>query len=168
MRFARRVGLPGVVSLALALAACDGGGAGASSCGPTRAIAARAIDGDTIELDSGERVRYLLVDTPESTNGAQDCWGAESAAYNASLVEGKEVTLAYDEAACRDRYDRLLAYVSVDGREVNALLVERGYACLLYLPPAGEDRRTEFADAEALARGQDTGMWGACEEITCD
>jgi len=151
-----------------AIAACGGGGAAASACGPARAIAARAIDGDTIELDSGERVRYLLVDTPESTGGATDCWGAESAAYNAMLVEGKEVELTYDEAACEDRYGRLLAYVRVDGREINALLVERGYACVLYIPPAGEDRRVEFTDAETLAKAQDTGMWGACEEVTCD
>lgn len=160
-----------MTTLALAslvgLAACSGGGGG-SSCGPSSALVMRAIDGDTIELEDGSRVRYLLVDTPESTNGATDCWGHEAAEYNKTLVEGKTVDLAYDEAQCEDRYGRLLAYVSVDGREVNSLLVERGYACALYIPPAGEDRHTEFQDAETIAKAQDAGMWGACEDVTCD
>jgi micrococcal nuclease len=146
-------------------ASCDGGG---SACGPTSGTVARVVDGDTIELASGERVRYLLVDTPESTGGATDCFGAEAALFNTELTLGKMVTLRYDEAACTDRFDRLLAYVSVDGREVNTLLVERGYGCVLYVPPAGEDRRDEFDGIEAAARAASRGVWGACEEVTCD
>lgn len=154
--------------LVLALAACDGGGGGGSVCGPTSGTVARIIDGDTIELATGERLRYLLVDTPESTGGATDCYGAQARTFNTDLVSGKTVTIAYDEAACTDRFGRTLAYVTVDGQEVNRVLVERGYACVLHIPPAGDDRVEEFEDLELRARTQGRGMWSACAVVTCD
>lgn len=155
--------------LALAVPACGSGGDdGGSTCGPTAAIAQRVIDGDTIELDSGERIRYLLVDTPESVNGATDCYGHNAAQLNSDLVLGKPITLAYDDSGCTDRFGRLLAYVSVDGQEVNRILVERGYACVLYIPPAGTARHTEFEELELRARTEGRGMWSACPVVTCD
>ena len=150
--------------LACALAACDGGGG--SDCGPTSGRVARVIDGDTIELESGEGIRYLMVDTPENTTSVE-CYGPEATAFNADLVEGKDVEIEYD-AECEDRYDRLLAYVSVDGREVNSLLVERGFACVLYIPPNGTDREAEFDALEATARSESRGLWGACPENPCN
>jgi micrococcal nuclease len=153
----------------LAATACNGDDGGTSSvCGPTSAIAQRVIDGDTIELDTGERVRYLLVDTPESVNGATDCYGQNAKTLNSDLVNGKPITLVYDESACTDRFGRLLAYVSVGGQEVNRILVERGYACVLYIPPAGTSRHTEFEDLELRARTLGSGMWSACAVVTCD
>ncbi|HET6582656.1 MAG TPA: thermonuclease family protein [Nannocystaceae bacterium] len=142
-------------------------GAPADRCGPREAVVAEVIDGDTIELDSGERVRYLLVDTPESTNGKNDCYGHEASDFNRDLVLGRTIALEYDEV-CTDAYDRLLAYVELDGRDINALLVERGYACVLQIPPNGADRVDEFESLELAAQTGLVGMWGACEEITCD
>ncbi len=156
------------IAAAASAAACSGAGDGGSACGPSSGVVARVIDGDTIELASGEKIRYLLVDTPESVNGATDCFGHEAAQFNTDLVDGKRVTLRYDEAECTDRFDRTLAYVTVDGREANTLLVERGYACVLYIPPAGTDRKDELYALEAAARAESRGMWGACEVITCD
>ena len=156
---------------ALGLVACGGGGEEmpppTSECGPTVATVLRAIDGDTIEITTGERIRYLLADTPESVNGATDCFGSEAASFNKSVVEGQEVTIAYDDP-CTDRFGRLLGYVSVGDREVNSLLVERGYACVLFIPPAGTDRHEEFEDLEFAARLEGRGVWGACEVVTCD
>ncbi len=131
-----------------------------SACGPTRARVVRVVDGDTVELDSGQKVRYLLVDTPESTTEVE-CFGAEAKAFNESVVGGKEVTLSYD-LECEDRYGRLLACISVDGRDVNSLLVERGYACVLQIPPNGESRVDEFDTLEQQARAADKGLWLAC------
>jgi micrococcal nuclease len=148
--------------LAVPAAACDGG----DRCGPSTATVDRVVDGDTIALASGEKIRYLMVDTPEDTSTVE-CYGPEATAYNKELVEGKEVTLSYDQD-CTDRYDRLLAYVSVDGHEVNSLLVERGYACVLYIPPDGTDRKVEFETLEAEARMADKGLWGACPDIPCN
>jgi len=153
-----------VTGAALLLAAgCDGG----PSCGPSHAIVSSVVDGDTVHLESGETIRYLMIDTNEITNGKNDCFGAEAKQFNSDLVLGKEVDLAYD-VDCEDRYGRLLAYVSVAGREVNSLLVERGYACVLYIPPNGTDRVDEFQALEDDARAQGRGMWSACTVVACD
>ena len=161
-----------VALFALLLVACEGSGDGegsaeGSSCGPSTAVVKRVIDGDTVELEDGSRVRYLMIDTPESTNGKDDCFGTEATDLNRMLVEGKEVTLHYD-VECTDIYDRLLAYIEVNGREINSLMVERGAACVLHIPPNGEDRVDEFEALEAEAREALVGLWGACEDVTCD
>ena len=153
--------------LALGIGACnEGSDESGSACGPSEAIVDRVVDGDTIVLEDGTRVRYLLIDTPESTNGKMDCYGVEATEFNRQLVEDKTVRLSYD-VECEDQFGRLLAYIEVDEREVNALLVERGYACVLQIPPNGEDRVDEFEDLEDLAQATSKGMWGACEEVTC-
>lgn len=152
-------------ALLLTLAACDT--ASDDRCGPTSAVVSRVVDGDTVELEDGTRVRYLMIDTPESTQGKDDCFGTEATELNRMLVEGKTVTLRYD-AECTDPYDRLLAYIEVDGREINSLLVERGAACVLHIPPNGEDRVDEFEQLEDDARAAMVGAWGACEDVTCD
>ncbi len=148
---------------AAALAACGGD----SPCGAAEAEVARIIDGDTIELAGGERVRYLMVDTPETAGAQPECYGANAATFNTDLVLGKRVELR-DDAACRDMFGRRLAYVIVDGREVNTLLVERGYACALHVPPNGDDRVDEFEALEDEARFARRGLWGACDPVPCD
>jgi micrococcal nuclease len=125
------------------------------------------VDGDTIDLESGERIRYLMIDTPESTGGADDCFGENAKTFNSDLVLGKRVTLEYD-VDCEDPFNRLLAYVSVGDTEVNTLLVDRGYACVLHIGPNGDDRLAEFQALEDDARADARGMWGLCKDVTCD
>jgi micrococcal nuclease len=148
------------VMLALALVACND----ASVCGPTSATVDRVIDGDTIVLATGEKVRYLLIDAPETPNGHADCFGSNATTFNRDLVEGKTIDLAYD-ARCTDTYGRLLAYVSIDDTDVNALMVERGDACVLFIPPDGETRRSEFQTKQADAKARRAGLWGACDPL---
>jgi len=136
------------------------------TCGPATGVVRRAIDGDTVELSSGERVRYLLVDTPEITNGKNACFGAEALAFNRELVEGRAVALQYGPS-CSDRYGRLLAYVRVDGLDVNAELIAAGYACVLHIPPSGDDRVAEFRALERDAQANDAGLWRACAIAPC-
>lgn len=164
----------GLAAMLTSLLACgDPGAAGSDApdacepdpCGPTCATVARAIDGDTIELTSGERVRYLMIDTPESTTQTE-CFGPEAKLLNEMLVDGKEITLTYDQA-CTDDYDRLLAYVEVSGQEINRVLVERGYACVLHIPPNGDDVVDEYDALETEARAQNKGLWAACEPSPC-
>jgi micrococcal nuclease len=154
----------------LALLACCAGCAPAADegglCGPLSAHVSRAIDGDTVQLASGERVRYLLIDTPETT-GAAECFGEQAASYNRVLVENRDVSLAYD-VVCHDAYERLLAYVEVDAVDVNRSLVELGYACVLYIPPAGESRVQELSALEQQARALGRGLWGACSASVCE
>ena len=152
-----------------AVALLHGCAPGGERCGPSSGVVARVIDGDTIELETGERIRYLMVDTPETTLGHDDSFGQNAVQFNTDLVLGKTIALAYD-TQCTDDFDRLLAYVSVDGQEVNSLLVERGYGCVLRIPPNGADRAAEFDALEAAARAAGRGLWGNCqpEEILCD
>lgn len=138
-----------------------------SKCGPTSGTVSRIVDGDTIELESGEKIRYLMVNTPETTGGKNECYGENAVRFNTDLVLGKEVEIRYD-VECTDRFDRTLAYVSVGGQEVNTLLVERGFACVLHIPPNGDDRADEFDDLEAAARQAKRGLWGACDPIPCN
>ena len=159
-RWAPSVAVAGL--LASILAAC-----GPPPCGPSRGVVAEVKDGDTIVLASGETIRYALVDTPEITSGKNACWGLEARDFNRDLVLGQEVELTYDDEVCTDRFGRLLAFVTVDGRSVNALLVERGYACVLYIAPVGEERKAEYEALEAAAQQSAAGMWGACTEVPC-
>lgn len=135
------------------------------ACGPAEAVVDRVIDGDTI-VAGGATIRYLLVDAPESTAGRAECYGGVAARFNADLVLGRTVQLGYD-AACRDRYGRALAYVAADGLDVNRLLIERGYACVLHIPPGGDDRADELSAVQAAARSARRGLWGACDPIPC-
>ena len=158
--------LAGVVAAAaLGMTSCNG--SDGSVCGPTHGTVERVIDGDTIVLTSGEKIRYLLVNAPETTNGHDDCYGQNAAQFNSDLVLGKEVDLTYD-TECTDRFGRLLAYVSVDGNEVNTLLIDRGYACVLHISPDGDDRFDEFADLQTEAKQAHRGLWGACDPIPCN
>lgn len=168
-------GSPLGLALCLGLAlGCDdtmgegdaGDAGGRDDCGPSQARVARVIDGDTVELDSGERVRYLMLDTPESTQGSIDCFGERSADLNRTLVDGQTIQLRYDRQ-CEDIYGRLLAYVSTDEGEINRILVRRGYACVYHIPPNGDDRQAEFEALEAEAKTLGRGLWGECSIPTC-
>ncbi len=153
------------VAASAALAACSGDGD--VRCGAAEAEVARIIDGDTIELVGGERIRYLMVDAPEIGGAEPACYGVNAVTFNTDLVLGRTVELR-DDVECRDRFGRRLAYVSVDGREVNALMVERGYACVRHIPPNGADRVAELEALEDGARIARRGLWGACDPAPCD
>jgi micrococcal nuclease len=74
----------------------------------------RVIDGDTLVLDGGERVRLIGVDTPETVhpNKPVERFGKEASGFTRKMAEGKQVRLEYDaETAGHDRYGRTLAYV---------------------------------------------------------
>lgn len=152
-----------IVSTASALAltaACGGGGDDGEA-----ATVARVIDGDTIELTDGRRVRYLMIDTPESTTEVE-CYGPEAKDFNVALVDGKSITMTFDVER-EDQFGRLLAYVSVDGVEINPVIIERGYGCVLHIPPNGDDRVAEFDELELRARTLGRGLWTACTPRPC-
>jgi len=94
------------------------------------AIVTRVIDGDTIEIEGGQRVRYIGIDTPEKG----EYYFTEASQMNVELVLGKIVRLEKDASEV-DRYGRLLRYVYVDDLFVNAELVRLGYAKAVEYPP---------------------------------
>jgi hypothetical protein len=85
----------------------------------------RVIDGDTLELDNGEDVRLIGVDTPETKHPKKpvERFGKEAAAFTKRLVEGQEIRLEYDQQR-HDKYGRTLAYVYLpDGTFLNAEII---------------------------------------------
>ncbi|MBL7130706.1 MAG: thermonuclease family protein [Candidatus Omnitrophica bacterium] len=112
----------------------------------------RVIDGETLELENGERVRLIGIDTPEMDD---EKW-EKAYEFTKMLVEGKKVRLGFDVQE-KDKYGRLLAYVFIDyplemkikrpawyyfGRNnrnnylfINATIVRAGYANLMIIPP---------------------------------
>ena len=110
----------------------------------------RAVDGDTLVLENGERVRLIGIDTPEmhpsdklyrdaersgeSATAIQKL-GRQAYEFTKKLVEGKNVSLEFDVERY-DKYKRILAYVYLkDGTFVNAEIVKEGYASLMTIPP---------------------------------
>ncbi len=132
----------------------------------------RVIDGDTIEIEGGLKVRYIGIDTPETVdpNRPADCFGAEASAKNKELVEGRQVRLEKDVSET-DRYGRLLRYVFVKdkGQEimVNEELVRQGYAQSSSYPP--DIKYQEVLNAAQIeARIFYRGLWGTCLTSSVD
>ncbi|HEX7276190.1 MAG TPA: thermonuclease family protein [Acidimicrobiales bacterium] len=125
----------------------------------------RVIDGDTLVVAGGHRIRLIGVDTPETKDPRQpvECFGQEASAFLADLLpRGTGVRLVGDVEA-RDVYDRTLAYAYrlPDGLFVNADLVRQGYARTLTIPPnvAHADDLLVLAQQ---AREAGRGLWSAC------
>jgi len=136
-------------------------------------LVTRAVDGDTLVLETGERVRLIGIDTPElhvsrklyrdAQRSKQDVTtiqklGQRSYEFTKNLVEGKRVSLEFD-AEKYDKYERLLAYAYLkDGTFVNAKIVEEGYASLMTYPP-----NVKYADLFLRlyreARENKRGLW---------
>ncbi len=125
----------------------------------------RVVDGDTIVVDGGERVRLIGIDTPESVDPRRpvECFGLEASAFMEDLLPpGTDVRLVFDVER-EDRYERTLAYVYrvADGLFVNFHLVDQGYAQVATYPPNVE-HTDEFVEATREAREADRGLWSAC------
>jgi len=120
----------------------------------------RVIDGDTIELDNGIKVRYIGIDTPETKHPRKPVqyFGKEASEANKQLVLGKKVRMEYDVQKT-DKYGRTLAYVYLeDGIFVNAWLVENGYARVSTYPP-NVKYQDKFRELEQKARAEMKGLW---------
>jgi len=130
---------------------------------------ARVIDGDTIELSDGRRIRYLNADTPETKKPSTpiQCFGPEASKYNKDLVEGKTVQLIADKRK-QDRYGRDLRFIFLDGvdstkieNSVNAKLVRSGFARTIIIKPNNTYEKV-FREWEYEAKEQKIGIWNSC------
>ncbi len=126
-------------------------------------LVSHAIDGDTLELADGRRVRYLGMDTPETVHPKKpvQCYGPEASAYNHSLVDSRVVRLVRD-VEDTDKYGRLLRYIYLeDGTFVNLALVSQGYARVYTWPPNIAHTK-EFIAAQTRAQADHQGLWSKC------
>jgi len=120
------------------------------------------VDGDTIEIEGGIRVRYIGIDTPETVDPRKpvQCFGKEASAKNEELVGGKEVKLEKDVSET-DKDGRLLRYVWVGDLLVNEYLVKEGYAQVSTYPPDVK-YKDRFLAAQREAKENKRGLWDAC------
>lgn len=123
----------------------------------------RVVDGDTFVLETGEKVRMILINTPESVHPDKERnteFGKLASEYAKNLLEGKNVYLEKDVSET-DRYGRLLRYVYLeDGTFVNELIVKEGYAQIATYPPDVKYKDIILA-AETYARENEKGLWAA-------
>lgn len=106
------------------------------------------VDGDTIKVSTGETVRFIGIDTPERGQ----CGYKDATAALKKLVDGKPVELAGGARTDRDRYNRILRYVSVDGKDVGLQMIRSGWAIARYDSRDGYGRhplQTEYIRADA-------------------
>lgn len=126
-------------------------------------VVKRVVDGDTFVLDSGEKVRLLGVDTPETVHPKKpvEYFGKEASAYTKKHLEGKRVRIVFDNPnneIYRDRYGRWVAYVFLkDGTLFNARIIKDGYAHAYTKYPFS--RMDKFRKIEREAREKRRGLW---------
>ena len=122
-------------------------------------VVRKIIDGNTIQLESGETVRYIGVAPPDLNRkeGGAEFYARQTVGYNKRLVFMKKVRLEFDTKK-QDNSGRILAYVFVKKTFVNAELIRNGYARANITAPNVKYRQT-LLDAEKKARADDKGIW---------
>lgn len=129
------------------------------------------IDGDTIKVKYNgdiEKVRYLLIDTPETnhhTLGKQP-FGEEAKQRNKEIIKSGNVTIEFDVGNRLDDYGRMLAYVYVDGESVQETLLEEGLARTAYIFPPNTRYLDEFEEASKVAKERSIGIWETDNYVT--
>jgi len=118
----------------------------------------KVIDGDTIQLDTGETVKYIGVEAPQiNLKEGSAFFAKEAKKYNNQLVFMKKVRLEFDKEQ-KDTEGRILAYVFVKKTFVNGELVKLGYAKAHIVPP-NEKYKNMLLDYEKKAMQTDKGLW---------
>ena len=160
------------LALVVALLAIGAGSARRSLAAPSGLERIdRVVDGDTVDLTNGAKIRLVQIDTPEVYFGVE-CYGPQASAETKRLLPpGTEVRLAAEPATDSvDSYGRLLRYVfrASDGLDVNVFLVAHGYAAP-YFYDGRRGRYAEVLTRDALAaRARHEGLWGACPGTPVD
>ncbi|MGI5891360.1 MAG: stalk domain-containing protein [Bacillota bacterium] len=123
----------------------------------------KVIDGDTIEIDyngTPEKVRLIGIDTPESVHPDEQRnvpYGKIAADFTKNQLQGEEVELEFDVQK-RDKYNRLLAYVYLNGKMFNKILLEQGHAAVATFPP-NVKYVDDFIALEKTAQAKGIGIW---------
>ncbi len=121
-----------------------------------RFVVARVIDGDTVELKGGDRLRLLSVDTPEK--GEPFYEEARTLLASKSLGEVAKIDFANKR---RDRYGRLLGYLYINDELINKTIISNGLG-YLYLFKDTEIKHPavkEMLEAQKEAIFAQTGIW---------
>jgi len=135
----------------------------------SEAVISSVVDGDTVKLSDGNKVRILGIDTPETVDPRKtvQCFGKEASEKMRSLVDGETVTLVVDSSqGDKDRYGRLLRYIYLDNVDVGAKMIEEGYAYSYTKYPVA--KTSYYSELESNARENKLGLWAddTCSGLT--
>ena len=130
------------------------------------------IDGDTIRIKyngSSEKVRLLLVDTPETnheTLGVQP-YGPEAKQFVQQLLAEQQTVYLEFDVSYRDKYKRLLAYVyTEDGISVQEQLLKNGLARVAYIYDPNTKHVDWFKSIQKEAQTSAVGIWSVENYVT--
>jgi micrococcal nuclease len=123
------------------------------------------VDGDTAKfIYKGEEItaRFLAIDTPETVHPTkgEEKYGKEASEYTCrKLKEANKITLEFDnDSDEKDKYNRYLVWVFVDGNLLQEKLISKGLASVAYL--YGDYKYTNKLEmAEQLAEENKLGIW---------
>jgi endonuclease YncB( thermonuclease family) len=160
----------GWIALALALALAvallfslrQGGGAAGTG------IVSYVRDGDTIELEGGDVVRLVQIDTPELRE--HECYAVRARALLRTLLPvGTKVRVVEDPGLDHvDRYGRRLAYVFKGKENVNRALVAGGAGSVWFYDGRRGRYASQLLGAARRARATRRGLWGRCLHTRLD
>jgi endonuclease YncB( thermonuclease family) len=123
-------------------------------------VVEHVIDGDTVVIEGGGKLRLLGINAPEKEFDQRPAqpYALEALLLLRQLTEGKTVRLVKGQVD-KDKYGRLLGYLELlDGTDVQRALLEKGYSFAVAFPP-DIDRLDRYQLAEAKARQQKLGVW---------
>lgn len=120
----------------------------------------RVVDGDTLLLAGGQRVRLIGVDTPELARDGQlaEPWADSARDFLDSALADRTVSFGFDRES-RDKYGRRLVYAYHQGRLLNEAIIRAGFSRAETGFPYHESMKTRFRQAEREAREQRRGLW---------
>src|SRR6056297_345839 len=140
---------------------------------PGRSVGVKFVyDGDTILLESGEKVRYLGLDAPELNDAGKEddeCLAWEAKVRNMKLLEREDVRIVKDPGVDKDKYGRLLRYVYLGEEFLNQTLVREGLAKPFFCRPGWQNcpqtqdkqRKEAILKAHKYARDHNLGIYSA-------
>jgi endonuclease YncB( thermonuclease family) len=121
----------------------------------------RISDGDTLTISTGEKIRFLQIDTPEISPA--ECYGAEAHKALISLIGKSSVTLESDSVSDdQDQFGRILRYVKVGKTNLNLKLVQIGAATPYFYQGEKGKYATQLLKAAKNAKAKKLGLWKMC------
>lgn len=130
------------------------------------------LDGDTIKIEYDGKetsVRFIGVNTPETIDPRSEveCFGQEASDYLKGLLTRKKVKIEADPSQSdRDKYDRLLRYVYLDGEDVGYKIISNGYG-YEYTYNTPYVKQEIYKNAQDAADKNRIGLWAenACRVV---
>lgn len=144
-----------------------------STASETEVTFVKHVDGDTSKFKINgqvKTVRYLLIDTPETVkpNTPVQLYGKEASDFTKNaLSHAHKIQLDFDKTGNQgDKYNRTLAYVYVDGKDLNEELVKNGLARVAYTYKANIKNKTKYLKAQEYAKSHHLGIWSKPGYVT--